>query len=188
VKHFVYSSVGSADRKTGLPHFESKRLIEANIRFVGLPHTIIRPVSFMENYFRSREAILSGVVAVGSAPERSLQLVAVDDIGAAVAKAFDEPKRFLDEEFDLAGDELTPVQIAEVLSKVVGRPVRCVRTSLEEVRERMGEEGVKMIEWMNREGYKADIAKLRSKCGLRLTSFEEWLRKTGWAEASSQAA
>ena len=188
VKHFVYSSVGSAERKTGLPHFESKRLIEANIRFVGLPHTIVRPVSFMENYLRNRHAILNGVFATGSSPDRPVQLIAVDDIGATVAKAFDQPKKFLDEEFELAGDELTPVRIAEVFGKVIGRPVRYVQTALEEVREQMGEERVKMIEWLDRDGYRADIAKLRTRYGLRLMKLEEWLAKTGWADGSTQAA
>jgi uncharacterized protein YbjT (DUF2867 family) len=188
VKHFIYSSVGGAERKSGIPHFESKWLIEANIRFVGLPHTIIRPVSFMENYLRNRDEILSGVFAAANRPDKPLQLVAVDDIGATVAKAFDQPKKFLDEEFELAGDEHTPAQMAEIFSKVIGRPVKFVRTSLEELRGRLGEEGVKMIEWIDREGYKADIGKLRSRYGLRLTSLEEWLRKTGWADSSSQAA
>src|SRR5215210_280539 len=39
VEHFVYSSVGSAERHTGLSHFESKRQIEDHIRDLGLPAT-----------------------------------------------------------------------------------------------------------------------------------------------------
>lgn len=44
VKHFVYSSVGGAERKTGIAHFESKFQIEEHIRASGLPYTIMRPV------------------------------------------------------------------------------------------------------------------------------------------------
>jgi uncharacterized protein YbjT (DUF2867 family) len=37
VDHFVYSSVGSAHRQTGIPHFESKWEIEEHVRQIGLP-------------------------------------------------------------------------------------------------------------------------------------------------------
>ena len=50
VQHFVYSSVGSAHRQTGIPHFENKWRIEQTVRGLGFPSwTIIRPVFFMEN-------------------------------------------------------------------------------------------------------------------------------------------
>ena len=45
IKHFVYSSVGGAERKTGIPHFDSKFQIEEYVRATGLPYTIMRPVS-----------------------------------------------------------------------------------------------------------------------------------------------
>src|ERR1035441_5506439 len=38
VQHFVYSSVVSADRRTGLPHFESKWQIEQHIAQSRLSH------------------------------------------------------------------------------------------------------------------------------------------------------
>ena len=49
VQHFVYSSVGSAERNTAIPHFESKYKVEEYIRQTGVPDTIIRPVYFMYN-------------------------------------------------------------------------------------------------------------------------------------------
>ena len=50
VQHFVYTSVGSADRKTGIPHFDNKYRVEDTIRGLGFPsHVILRPVFFMEN-------------------------------------------------------------------------------------------------------------------------------------------
>jgi uncharacterized protein YbjT (DUF2867 family) len=48
VSHFVYSSVGSADEETGIPHFESKVKVEEHLRSSGLQYTIVRPVFFME--------------------------------------------------------------------------------------------------------------------------------------------
>ena len=57
VEHFVYSSVGSAHRQTGIPHFESKWEIEEHVRQIGLPYTILRPVAFMQNWEWTREMI-----------------------------------------------------------------------------------------------------------------------------------
>src|SRR5690625_1882813 len=50
VNHFVYSSVGAAEKETGIPHFDSKWEIEEYIRLLELPHTILRPVYFMTNW------------------------------------------------------------------------------------------------------------------------------------------
>ena len=44
IAHYVYTSVGSAHRNTGIPHFETKWKVEQHIRQIGLPVTILRPV------------------------------------------------------------------------------------------------------------------------------------------------
>ena len=49
MKHFVYSSVGGAERNTGIGHWESKWEIEKYIRNLGLPATVLRPAALMEN-------------------------------------------------------------------------------------------------------------------------------------------
>ena len=51
IEHFVYTSVASAHRRTGIPHFENKWRIEETVRGLGFPtHVILRPVFFMENW------------------------------------------------------------------------------------------------------------------------------------------
>ena len=50
VEHYVYASVASAHRRTGIPHFENKARIEETVRSLGFPsYTIVRPVFFKEN-------------------------------------------------------------------------------------------------------------------------------------------
>src|SRR6185436_11538096 len=44
VRHYVYTSVASADRNTGIPHFDSKWQVERHIQRIALPATILRPV------------------------------------------------------------------------------------------------------------------------------------------------
>src|ERR1700686_5442890 len=50
VGHYVYTSVGSAHKRTGVPHFDNKWRIEETVRGLRFPsHVILRPVFFMEN-------------------------------------------------------------------------------------------------------------------------------------------
>src|SRR2546425_11664490 len=51
VQHFVYTSVASAQRKTGIPHFDNKWRVEETLRRLGFPsYVIIPPGVFMENW------------------------------------------------------------------------------------------------------------------------------------------
>ena len=81
-RHVVYSSVGSAHRETGIPHFDSKWEIEEYKRQTDLPYTILRPVFFMQNWEMLRDQILDGPLAQPLDPEKPLQQVNVEDLGA----------------------------------------------------------------------------------------------------------
>jgi len=49
VQHYVYTSVGSAHQRTGIPHFDNKWRIEETVRAPRFPsHVILRPVFFMD--------------------------------------------------------------------------------------------------------------------------------------------
>jgi uncharacterized protein YbjT (DUF2867 family) len=50
VAQVVYSSVGGAERATGIPHFESKRRVEEYMTAVGLPTRFVRPTFVMDNF------------------------------------------------------------------------------------------------------------------------------------------
>ena len=52
VPHLVYSSVGGAERSTGIPHFESKHRIEERLMQLDVATTFVRPVFFMDNFVR----------------------------------------------------------------------------------------------------------------------------------------
>jgi len=187
VRHLVYSSVGSADRQTGIPHFESKARIEEHVRGLGVPYTILRPVFFMDNWAWARDAIRGGVLAQPLDPDKPLQQVAVDDIGAFAALAFADPAAWSGRAVDLAGDELTMPQAAEVFARVIGRPVRDERTPMDRFRQAMGEEMTTMFAWFNDVGYAADIPALRAAYP-PLATLERYLRDAGWAAETADAA
>src|ERR671915_363013 len=182
VKHFVYSSVGSAHRQTGIPHFESKWEIEEHVRRIGVPYTILRPTFFMQNWEWSREMILGGTLAQPLDPDKPLQQVAVEDVGAFAAIAFENPARWVGREVDLAGDEQNMTEIAKTFGRVIGREVSYYQVPWDQIEEQMGEEATLNLRWINDVGYEADIATLRQEYP-ELTSFERYLRSHGWEGA-----
>jgi uncharacterized protein YbjT (DUF2867 family) len=58
--HLVFTSVGSANQQTGIPHFDSKYLVEKHIARVGVRATILAPVAFMENLHFVKEQLVKG--------------------------------------------------------------------------------------------------------------------------------
>jgi uncharacterized protein YbjT (DUF2867 family) len=186
VDHFVYSSVGSAHRKTGIPHFESKWEIEEHVRQIGLPFTIFRPTFFMQNWEWTREMILGGTLAQPLDPDKPLQQVAAEDIGAFAAIAFENPDSWIGREVDLAGDEQSMSEIAETFGRVIGREVSYYQVPWDQFEEQMGEEATLNLRWINDVGYEADIAALRQEYP-ELTSFERYLRTHGWEGAEVPA-
>ncbi len=182
VEHFVYSSVGSAHKETGIPHFDSKWEVEEHARGIGLPCTVLRPVFFMQNWEWMREPILGGALPQPLDPEKPLQNVAAEDIGAFAALAFENPDQWIGREVDLAGDEMTMTDIAGAFSRVTGREVSYVQTPWDQFEEQMGEEFAVMYRWFDDVGYEADIGALRSEHP-GLTSLEDYLRRHGWEGA-----
>ena len=183
VSHFVYSSVGSAHRDTGISHFESKRRVEGHVRSLGIPYTIVRPVFFMHNWEGMREQILGGAFPSPLSPDKPLQQLALEDLGAFVAETFAAPDQWLGQEVDLAGDELTMPEVAETFGHIIDKEVRHVQTGWEEFRQAAGEEVYEMYRWFEEEGYEADIEALQTK-GHDLTSLGEYLRHHGWEGAA----
>jgi uncharacterized protein YbjT (DUF2867 family) len=185
VRHFVYSSVDGAERNSGVPHFESKWKTEQHIRELGLPATILRPVEFMENFNWSRAMITNGRLIAQVRPSRKRFYLAVDDIGAFAAIAFEHPEEYIDKAISIAGDALTEQEIAETFSKVIGRPVQLVQppvNPLEETGDPQRDDLVKMLRWFDEYGYQADIDHLRTVYP-PLQTFETWLRRNGWENA-----
>ena len=163
VEHYVYSSVGSAHRETGILHFESKWEVEEHVRRSGVPYTVLRSVFFMQNWEFMREPILGGTLPQPLDPDKHFQMVAVEDIGVFGAMAFENPDEWVGREVDPAGDELTMPEIADTFSRVTGREVDYVQVPWEGLEEQMGEEYTVMYRWFNDYGYEADIPALRKE-------------------------
>lgn len=204
IGHLVYSSISSAPLHTGIPHVESKMRIEEHIQALGLPATILRPVSFMDNFASlSRPVLDEGelVISLALRPQTPLPLVAVRDIGAVAAIAFEDPGSYVGRHLDLAGDCLTGPQIASVFGRVCGLPARFRQVPIEQLRA-FDPEVARMFEWMDtRAPQEPDPGQEAGPGNLRapdpgLMTLETWLRATQWrpepprqpAAAASQEA
>jgi uncharacterized protein YbjT (DUF2867 family) len=179
--HLVFTSVGSANRQTGVPHFDSKYVVEQQIARIGVRATILAPVYFMENLYFGKEQLAKGVYATPLPPTKQLAQVAVADIGAVAIRLLEDPARFAGKRFDLGGDELTGNDVLAVLSRVTGRPFTYFQVPLDVVRQRMGEDGTKMYEWFDRVGFTVDRAALRREFpDVPFHDFESWAKAQNW--------
>lgn len=177
VQHYVYTSVGSAHRKTGIPHFENKFRIEHALRASGIPSwAVLRPVFFMENWSSAmfKPSILDGKLTLGVRPETVLQMIAVDDIGKFALRAFEQHRDWNGRELDIAGDEGTMPELAATLSRILGSKVEFAPPP------KADPSAAHMLEWFDTVGYDANIARLEREYDIRLTRFADWAKHQKW--------
>jgi uncharacterized protein YbjT (DUF2867 family) len=176
VRHFVYSSVGGADRQPAVPHFESKWVIEQHVQASGLPFTILRPVSFMELLLSPFVGLENGTLSFLLHPDTSMQWIAVDDIGAFVALAFGQFDDFAGKALELAGDAFTMAEAAEAISAATGHPTRYLPLpqGIIEANPLL----LSIQTFGETKGFAADIPALR-QVHPGLLGLQGWLGKTG---------
>ncbi|MBI5577344.1 MAG: NmrA/HSCARG family protein [Deltaproteobacteria bacterium] len=178
--HIVYSSVCGANRKTGIPHFESKMRIEKFLKDNIQVYTILRPVWFMQN-FESQwllPFIQKGVLSTPILLNRKLQMIDVSDIGEFASAAILRAAEFAGQEIDLTGDEMTMDDIAWSLSEALGHEVRYRQIPEDEAEEAVGSDMSLMYRWFNTGGPGVDIEGLHKHYGITLTQFKEYLRRS----------
>jgi uncharacterized protein YbjT (DUF2867 family) len=173
VPWLILASVASADRSTGIPHFESKARIEERLRASGLPHSVVAPTYFYENLGDPAEIVAGGGLALPLSPTRPLQQVAVADVGALVVGMLARRDDFLGRRIEVAGDDPTPQQMADALSVAGGRRVTFEPIDL----GGRGGDIAAMYRYLEHTGYQVDIARLHEQ-------FPEvpWRGFARWAE------
>ena len=184
IKHFVYNSAGGADRNSGISHIEQKYKVEQILKQAGLPTTMLRACLFMEEFWKkyTRPSILKGVFRFSIQPDKPLHLITTKDMGRVAAYVMKNPSKYIGQEIELAGDVLTPKQLAEAFSKAQGSPVVYKETRAWIFLLLMRKELYELIQWYRTKGYQANVKHLREEefSGL-LTTFSEFLEETNWA-------
>ncbi|MER6976737.1 NmrA/HSCARG family protein [Streptomyces carpinensis] len=176
VPHLVFSSVAGADQHTGVPHFDSKARIEAELVSGDVPHTILGPTYFFDNALGGTERILSGVLDLPLPPDRPLQQLARPDLGAFAAEVLLNPGPYVGRRIELASDAPTPAQMAAALGSALGREVRHEQVPLTAI---SNPDMHAMWAFLNGPGYRVDIPALHdAHPEISWTSFAAWAHRT----------
>ena len=175
IQQFIYSSVGGAERNSGVPHFESKWHVEQHIRELGIPYSIVRPTTFMTNLME-QPAIMRFIalsMSTGTIATKPLQMIAVEDIGKWVAHMFLHPETYLGKAVEIAGDAVTFDKMIAAYQKVYGKTPASIK--LPGGLFSKGDLG-KMFTWISKYGYEADIAANR-KAIPGLLTYEQFIAR-----------
>ncbi|PLZ83356.1 NmrA family protein [Fischerella muscicola CCMEE 5323] len=185
IKHFVYNSAGGADRKSGIPHIEQKYKVEQVLKSTGLPTTMLRACLFMEEFWKqyTRPSILKGVFPFSIQPDKPIHLVTTKDMGRVAAYVIKNPSDYIGQEIELAGDVLTPKQMAAEFSKVQGMTVVHKEVAPWIFLLLLRKDLFDLIQWYRHQGYQADVERLRAEFPGLLTTFGEFLEETNWANS-----
>lgn len=125
VQHLVYASAGGGAQGSGVPSWETKRQIEAHIRALALPATILRPMAFME--IMTHKKFFPAMAAWHVMPSltgasRPVGWLCVDDLGAVAARAFAVPQQFIGKELVLVSDAQSLAECRAIYREVMGAP------------------------------------------------------------------
>jgi uncharacterized protein YbjT (DUF2867 family) len=160
-------------------YWENKLATCDLVRGAGFQHwTLILPATFMDHPMLDASGFVDGRrwVTVLEA-DRPIPLIAPEDIGQAAAAALLNPAKFHGVTLQLAGDVLTPPQIAEVLSRVEGRQYTVQSSTVEEAIAAGLHPGMAQgLTYMNVAPVLARPELARAH-GLAPMSFETWLRQ-----------
>ena len=186
VNYFVYSSVGSAERNTVIPHFESKYQVEEYIKEINLPYTILRPVFFMYNYNGMQQMIKNGTLYMPLSSDKNLQQLSEDDYGKMVADVFDDKNKYSGKEIEVASVDITMEEVVKSFSNILNKKVSYQQIPFEAFQKQAGEEVTTMFRWFENVGYNADINMLQNTF-FNLSSLEDYLSEHEWNKKANVA-
>lgn len=181
--HVVFSSVGSANQNTGIPHFDSKYEVEKVLAGSGLNYSIVTPVWFMDNFRfpQSLEGVKNGVLAAAVPEKKVFQQIAVSDIGEIVAAIIERGSSEFGKRYDLAGENSTGPEYTAKLAGITGKNLAYMALDPEAYRAMGGEDFVIMVKWFGDVGYSTDISALqRAFPEVKLKGFKDWAAGHSW--------
>lgn len=183
VKHFIYTSVPKAYEHTGIPHFDSKEKVEKHIEQIGIPYTILGPAYFMDNLLSPwwLPELQQGVFAIALSPHCKWHVIAVDDIAKFALHVIENRAKFINKRIDIAGDEITPTQVAETLTRLSGRKITHYQIPMDQMHKE-NEDFARMFDWFEKVGMRIDLASLRSTYPeISWQTFGQWADQRDWS-------
>jgi len=186
LRHFVFHSLVHAQCDE-MSHHRDKRAVERELLVSGLRYTLMQPTMYMQNLEAAWEGVCQrGVYRLPYSKHARMSLVDLEDVAEAAATVLTSPG-WDGGSFELcSGDRMTRVEMAEVISSVLGRPVTAETSSIDEwKRVSVGSRSPFQIERVsamfahyNRHGLSGGNARvLRMMLGREPTRFEAYVRR-----------
>jgi len=163
VEHFIYISAGTGEAETGIPHFNSKLEVEAHIRKLDLPYTIIRPGPFME--LMTKKEFFPALAIWGAAPKilgwnTPKPWVAVRDLGIAAANAFSDPDAWIGYEINYYSHIRSLADCQAAYRAAHGRKPARIPLPRWLFRRLAGEEFILMWDWIGNKARHGNLQEL----------------------------
>ncbi|EFG65767.1 NmrA family NAD(P)-binding protein [Streptomyces sp. SPB074] len=176
----VMASVASADRETGVPHFETKAHTEKILAASGLPAAVVAPTYFYDNVFGELQEVADGEISMALPPDVRLQQVSRTDLGRLVAAVLADPERWRGRRVEVAGDDPTPAEMARDIGRAAGGQVDFRQLPLDSV-ARVSPDRAAMYTFLAEVGYQVDIPALRAAFPeIPWTSYADWAAAQPW--------
>lgn len=178
VEEVVYTSVHQADQATGVPHFEVKGRLEAELRGLVLRVTVLRPTTFADALTAPwlRQGIdEQGVLVSPMAIDAPISYVATDDLARIAVAAMHEPS-LRGETITVAGPEPTTyADLLPLLSELAGRAVGYRQIPRADVLRNFGPDLTAMTDLFNTHGFTATPSPVLERLNLVPRPVEAWL-------------
>lgn len=127
VKHLVRSSGAGADPASPMAIGKLQGEIDQIVIASGIPYTLLRPNSFMQNYVNYYAGMIKSGTVHFSHADGQISLIDVADIAAVAATVLQNPAAHAGQAYTLTGPEaLSEAQAMQVISTALGRTVNYV--------------------------------------------------------------
>ncbi|CAJ1930897.1 unnamed protein product [Cylindrotheca closterium] len=185
--HVVYNSAVGEESLIG-SRKQQKRAVEDLFEndFPSIDFTSLRSNFFMDPLWKkyTRPAILAGKFTFCVPPDTPIHLTAVADMGFLAGKCLQSIKTTKNRTINVSGDVLTPVEIAAAFAKCQGTPCQHSKGTTMAIMSRLFFKSLwEEIVFLRKTRITTDIDDLKQEFG-KVTSFEEFLDNSGWADTS----
>jgi len=168
-------------------YYTAKAEVETTVRESQITnHTILRPSVLDYDLLMPHSGHSHGYPAL---PRLAKYVTSLDDnitmpyldegdVGKFAVAALLDPAKFNGHEFDLASDNLTAHEVTEILARVSGIKIQYHKRTSQEMEETKMTEFFQVFEKLaNKSPIRVDVEALEAKYGIKLTRFEDYLRR-----------
>jgi uncharacterized protein YbjT (DUF2867 family) len=187
VSHLVFAA-GAGPGPT--PRHDPRLEVEQYIRSTQVPHTILRPAFLMENLLADwcLDRLQQGELPLATPPGRKLQQLALAYLARFVCLVLERRDEFLNRSIALASDELSPIEMAATLARVLGHGIRYDPQRMAQLHAD-NDAAAAAFEWLWEGSADADVAALRRDYDeVNWHTLDGWARRQQWQQAQSSGS